>query len=85
MAGAQVAYNSLFLGEFMQPDWDMFQSRHPAAAYHAAARAVGGCAVYVRWGPLPSPSAHPCQLDGLAKLGRPPCAVTNRGSTTSSC
>lgn len=22
---ASVAYNSLFLGEFMQPDWDMFQ------------------------------------------------------------
>lgn len=22
---ASVAYNSIFLGEFMQPDWDMFQ------------------------------------------------------------
>ncbi|CAI7793552.1 unnamed protein product [Closterium sp. NIES-53] len=42
-----VAYNSLFLGEFMQPDWDMFHSLHPAAEFHAAARAVGGCAVYV--------------------------------------
>lgn len=42
-----VAYNSLFLGEFMQPDWDMFQSRHLAAEFHGAARAVGGCAVYV--------------------------------------
>ena len=22
---ASVAYNTIFLGEFMQPDWDMFQ------------------------------------------------------------
>ncbi|CAK9157183.1 unnamed protein product [Ilex paraguariensis] len=42
-----VAYNTLFLGEFMQPDWDMFHSLHPAADYHAAARSVGGCAIYV--------------------------------------
>ncbi|XP_057982125.1 probable galactinol--sucrose galactosyltransferase 2 isoform X2 [Malania oleifera] len=44
---SSVAYNTLFLGEFMQPDWDMFHSLHPAAEYHAAARAIGGCAVYV--------------------------------------
>lgn len=44
---AAVAYNSIFLGEFMVPDWDMFHSLHPAAEYHAAARAVGGCPVYV--------------------------------------
>ncbi|XP_073012266.1 probable galactinol--sucrose galactosyltransferase 1 [Typha latifolia] len=44
---ASVAYNTVFLGEFMQPDWDMFQSVHPMAGYHAAARAVGGCAIYV--------------------------------------
>ncbi|XP_024382618.1 probable galactinol--sucrose galactosyltransferase 2 isoform X2 [Physcomitrium patens] len=44
---ASVAYNTLFLSEFMQPDWDMFHSLHPAAEYHAAARAIGGCAVYV--------------------------------------
>ncbi|PIA48383.1 hypothetical protein AQUCO_01400771v1 [Aquilegia coerulea] len=44
---SSVAYNTLFLGEFMQPDWDMFHSLHPAADYHAAARAVGGCAIYV--------------------------------------
>ncbi|KAH0912301.1 hypothetical protein HID58_035622 [Brassica napus] len=30
---ASVAYNTLFLGEFMQPDWDMFH--------------VSGCAIYV--------------------------------------
>ncbi|KAM7500189.1 hypothetical protein LguiA_024603 [Lonicera macranthoides] len=44
---SSVAYNTLFLGEFMQPDWDMFHSLHPAADYHAAARAVGGCPIYV--------------------------------------
>ncbi|KAL3533801.1 hypothetical protein ACH5RR_007322 [Cinchona calisaya] len=44
---SSVAYNSLFLGEFMHPDWDMFHSLHPAADYHAAARAIGGCAIYV--------------------------------------
>ncbi|KAF6141323.1 hypothetical protein GIB67_008500 [Kingdonia uniflora] len=44
---ASVAYNSIFLGEFMQPDWDMFHSLHPMAEYHGAARAVGGCSIYV--------------------------------------
>jgi raffinose synthase len=42
-----VAYNSLFLGEICQPDWDMFHSLHESAGLHAAARAVGGCPVYV--------------------------------------
>ncbi|KAF3453252.1 hypothetical protein FNV43_RR03692 [Rhamnella rubrinervis] len=44
---ASVAYNTVFLGEFMQPDWDMFHSLHPMAEYHGAARAVGGCPIYV--------------------------------------
>ncbi|KAI3507718.1 hypothetical protein L1887_22709 [Cichorium endivia] len=44
---SSVAYNTLFLGEFMQPDWDMFHSLHPAADYHAAPRSIGGCAIYV--------------------------------------
>ncbi|XP_007020358.2 PREDICTED: probable galactinol--sucrose galactosyltransferase 1 [Theobroma cacao] len=44
---ASVAYNTVFLGEFMQPDWDMFHSLHPMAEYHGAARAVGGCGIYV--------------------------------------
>uniref|UniRef100_A0A0E0GVD9 galactinol--sucrose galactosyltransferase n=1 Tax=Oryza nivara TaxID=4536 RepID=A0A0E0GVD9_ORYNI len=44
---SSVAYNTLFLGEFMQPDWDMFHSLHPAAEYHGAARAIGGCPIYV--------------------------------------
>lgn len=37
----------LWFGEFMQPDWDMFQSAHPQGAFHAAARAVSGGPVYV--------------------------------------
>ena len=84
MVGVQVAYNSLFLGEFMQPDWDMFQSRHPAADYHAAARAVGGCAVYVRWGFVlmcrilpPGPITEAFNSSGSA--------VTNQGSMTLRC
>ncbi|KAF2307911.1 hypothetical protein GH714_033321 [Hevea brasiliensis] len=44
---SSVAYNTIFLGEFMQPDWDMFHSLHPAADYHGAARAIGGCPIYV--------------------------------------
>lgn len=44
---AAVAYNSVFLGEFMQPDWDMFHSDHPAAHYHASARAISGGPIYV--------------------------------------
>ncbi|CAL1353267.1 unnamed protein product [Linum trigynum] len=44
---SSVAYNTLFLGEFMQPDWDMFHSLHPAADYHGAARSIGGCPIYV--------------------------------------
>ncbi|XVE71495.1 hypothetical protein DITRI_Ditri10aG0155400 [Diplodiscus trichospermus] len=44
---AAVAYNSVFLGEFMLPDWDMFHSLHPAAEYHASARAISGGPIYV--------------------------------------
>lgn len=44
---ASVAYNTFFIGEFMQPDWDMFHSLHPMAEYHGAARAIGGCSIYV--------------------------------------
>ncbi|KAK6273257.1 hypothetical protein POUND7_010340 [Theobroma cacao] len=44
---AAVAYNSVFLGEFMLPDWDMFHSVHPAAEYHASARAISGGPLYV--------------------------------------
>ncbi|KAL0300916.1 UNVERIFIED_CONTAM: putative galactinol--sucrose galactosyltransferase 2 [Sesamum radiatum] len=44
---AAVAYNSLFFGEIVVPDWDMFYSLHDAAEFHAVARAVGGCGIYV--------------------------------------
>lgn len=43
-ANAQVA---LWFGEFMHPDWDMFQSGHEWGAYHAAGRAISGGPVYV--------------------------------------
>ncbi|KAJ0106087.1 hypothetical protein Patl1_18186 [Pistacia atlantica] len=44
---AAVAFNSLLLGEIVVPDWDMFHSKHESAEFHAAARALGGCAIYV--------------------------------------
>jgi raffinose synthase len=41
------ALNSLFLGAFVHPDWDMFQTaRGPASDFHAAARAISGGPVY---------------------------------------
>jgi raffinose synthase len=66
---SSVAYNSLFLGEFMQPDWDMFHSLHPAADYHGAARAIGGCAIYVS----DKPGNH--NFDLLKKLVLPDGSV----------
>ena len=44
---ANCAFNSVFIGEIAIPDYDMFHSKHPAAALHAAARAVSGGPVYV--------------------------------------
>ncbi|MED6206779.1 putative galactinol--sucrose galactosyltransferase 2 [Stylosanthes scabra] len=66
---SSVAYNTLFLGEFMQPDWDMFHSLHPAAEYHAAARAIGGCPIYVS----DKPGNH--NFDLLKKLVLPDGSV----------
>ncbi|KAG6743850.1 hypothetical protein POTOM_052553 [Populus tomentosa] len=66
---SSVAYNTLFLGEFMQPDWDMFHSLHPAAEYHGAARAIGGCAIYVS----DKPGNH--NFDLLKKLVLPDGSV----------
>jgi raffinose synthase len=43
-ANAQVG---LWFGEFMHPDWDMFQSGHEWGAFHAASRAISGGPVYV--------------------------------------
>jgi raffinose synthase len=48
--GRHVVTNSLFgfwFGQFVQPDWDMFHSAHPAGAFHAAARAISGGPIYV--------------------------------------
>mmetsp|Transcript_36167 Transcript_36167/g.87483 ORF Transcript_36167/g.87483 Transcript_36167/m.87483 type:complete len:925 (+) Transcript_36167:62-2836(+) len=64
-----VAYNSLFLGEICLPDWDMFHSKHESAALHAAARAVGGCPIYVS----DMPGEHDVQL--LRKLVLPDGSV----------
>ncbi|CDY35821.1 BnaC09g37530D [Brassica napus] len=62
---ASVAYNSVFLGEFMLPDWDMFHSMHPAAEYHASARAISGGPIYVS----DAPGKH--NFDLLRKLVLP--------------
>ena len=72
------AQSSLWLGEFIHPDWDMFQSDHVMGAYHAAGRAVAGCPVYVS----DKPDGHDFPLlrklvcsDGTllraAEIGRP--------------
>lgn len=53
----------------MQPDWDMFHSLHPAADYHAAARAIGGCPIYVS----DKPGNH--NFDLLKKLVLPDGSV----------
>uniref|UniRef100_M8CEM6 galactinol--sucrose galactosyltransferase n=1 Tax=Aegilops tauschii TaxID=37682 RepID=M8CEM6_AEGTA len=66
---SSVAYNTLVLGEFMQPDWDMFHSLHPAAEYHGAARAIGGCPIYVS----DKPGNH--NFDLLKKLVLPDGSV----------
>ncbi|PIA38049.1 hypothetical protein AQUCO_02900116v1 [Aquilegia coerulea] len=41
------AYNSMWMGQIIQPDWDMFQSDHPSAKFHAGSRAICGGPVYV--------------------------------------
>ncbi|PKU82219.1 probable galactinol--sucrose galactosyltransferase 6 [Dendrobium catenatum] len=62
---ASVAFNNVFLGEFMVPDWDMFHSLHPAGEYHASARAISGGPVYVS----DAPGKHNFEL--LRKLVLP--------------
>ncbi|CAH9076162.1 unnamed protein product [Cuscuta epithymum] len=66
---AAVSYNSVFLGEFMLPDWDMFHSLHPAAEYHGSARAISGGPVYVS----DAPGKH--DFDLLKKLVLPDGSV----------
>ncbi|XP_078431685.1 raffinose synthase family protein [Wolffia australiana] len=41
------AFNSLWMGNFIRPDWDMFQSTHPCATFHAASRSISGGPIYV--------------------------------------
>jgi len=60
---------SLWFGEFVQPDWDMFQSGHAAGPYHAAGRIVGGSSLYVS----DKPGEHNFEL--LRKLVRPDGSV----------
>lgn len=55
----------VWFGEFIHPDWDMFQSGHPAGAFHAAGRAVSGSPVYVS----DKPGAHDFEV--LKKLVLP--------------
>jgi len=42
----------------LQPDWDMFHSKHPAALLHATARVVSGSGIYVS----DKPGAHDVHL-----------------------
>ncbi|GMY07992.1 stachyose synthase-like [Fagus crenata] len=41
------AYNSMWMGQIIQPDLDMFQSDHLCAKFHAGSRAICGGPVYV--------------------------------------
>jgi len=55
--GEHLFTNAMFgmwFGEFLHPDWDMFQSAHPVGAFHAAGRAVSGSPIYVS----DKPDAH---------------------------
>jgi raffinose synthase len=52
----------VWFGQFIHPDWDMFQSGHERSAFHAAGRAVSGGPVYVS----DKPGAHDFAL--LRKL-----------------
>jgi len=52
----------MWFGQFVHPDWDMFESGHKMGAYHAAGRAVSGSPVYVS----DKPDGH--DFDVLRKL-----------------
>lgn len=43
----QNVYNSLWFSQLSYPDFDMFQSHHPHALFHAVLRAVSGGPIYV--------------------------------------
>ncbi len=43
----QAIYNALYFGQMAIPDFDMFQSHHPHAVFHAVARALNCGPVYI--------------------------------------
>lgn len=48
--GAHLQCNAqmgMWFGQFIHPDWDMFQSGHEWGAYHAAGRAISASPIYV--------------------------------------
>ena len=53
------------------------QSLHPAADYHAAARAVGGCPIYVRY----EMEANLCSLKKLGVKGEMKASMNHRANT----
>lgn len=43
----QAIYNSIYFGQFVYPDFDIFQSHNPNAVYHAIARAINCGPIYI--------------------------------------
>lgn len=66
------AHNSLFTQHLnVLPDWDMFQTHHPWASFHAAARCISGGPIYF----TDEPAKHDIELI------RQMTALTPRGKT----
>ncbi|KAI3915228.1 hypothetical protein MKX01_035487 [Papaver californicum] len=63
------AYNSLWMGNFILPDWDIFQSTHPCSKFHAASREISGGPIYVS----DSVGEHDFKL--LKSLALPDCSI----------
>lgn len=43
----QAVYNSIYFSQMVYPDFDMFQSHHPNAVYHALARTINNGPIYL--------------------------------------
>lgn len=43
----QAVYNSIYFGQMVYPDFDIFQSHNPHAVYHAIARAINCGPIYI--------------------------------------
>ncbi|GAX76619.1 hypothetical protein CEUSTIGMA_g4065.t1 [Chlamydomonas eustigma] len=76
---AACAFNGLFMSVLVQPDWDMFHSKHVSARLHAMARAISGGGVYVS----DKPGEHDFELlrclvlpDGSVLRALQPCRPT---------